>query len=269
MEWFDKNRIPEGNWPFLLATYHSLEELEERLSNSIDLTEGTGELLITGCLEVYRQVIIRRTLDLAQAIVVSWNAGHPIGAIVCARALLETLAIFNSLLRRGEAAAAKGDWTKIGKLVDAYAFSDGSFDTMRIKESSPRLGELVKKFLKSAQPGLEQFWDQICGTAHPNGKQMLQDAGVLHDLRFDVHLSNQNESVLFVAVFNCLYSCCWLLWAMTEFDILLEQIRFGKELPKDHPLVVGKKQSNNLVKNLIPKIGRIEVGPVKTIKHNE
>ena len=123
MLWFETERIPPGNWPFLTTTYAGLREIEASLTGFIDLTEGNQEITITGCLAAYRRAILRRTLDLAQAVIASWNAGQPIGSVVCARALLETLATFHSLRSRAQTAADEGDWEEIGKLVDSYAFS--------------------------------------------------------------------------------------------------------------------------------------------------
>ena len=98
MLWFDRRRIPEGRWPFLNVVRSGLREIEEASVKRLDLTEGTGTVLITGCMQVYRQAVLRRTLDLARATVVAWNAGSQIGAIVCSRALLETIATFQSFL---------------------------------------------------------------------------------------------------------------------------------------------------------------------------
>ena len=60
MLWFDDGRIPQGKWPFLSTAYAGLRELEESLAGSVDLTKGNDEITITGCLEAYRQAILRR-----------------------------------------------------------------------------------------------------------------------------------------------------------------------------------------------------------------
>ncbi len=168
--------------------------------------------------------------------------GHSVGAVVCARALLETLATFSSLLKRSQKAADSCGWSTIGKLVDAYAFSTtvGLDRKNKTDEHPPRVGKLVLEFIKSTHPGKEQFWEQICEVAHPNGKSMLKLAGQLNNSRLHSRSSMENETLLFPAIYNCLYSCCWLRGAMLDFDILLEQIRFGGNLPEDHPLLIKK-----------------------------
>jgi len=181
MLWFETERIPPGNWPFLTTTYAGLQELEASLTGAVDLTEGNPQITITGCLDAYRRAILRRTLDLAQAVIAPWNAGQPIGSVVCARALLETLATFHSLQTRAQIAADDGDWEEIGKLVDCYAFSKSPYRSKESRESQgpPRVGRMVKEFIGETQPGSEKFWDQVCEVAHPNGETLMSFGGIL------------------------------------------------------------------------------------------
>jgi len=74
MLWFDKGRVPPGKWPFLTTVYAGLEQSGESLCGSVVLTEGNDEITITGCLQAYRQAILRRT-DLTHSVAASLNAG--------------------------------------------------------------------------------------------------------------------------------------------------------------------------------------------------
>ena len=253
MLWFDDGRIPQGKWPFLSTAYAGLRELEEPLAGSVDLTKGNDEITITGCLEAYRQAILRRVLDLAQAVVVSWNAGQLIGSVVCARALIETLATFHSLLSRAQIAADREDWEALGKLVDCYAFSRSPrLDKgTRVLEAPPAVGKMVKGFIRDTEIGNEKFWDQICEVAHPNGEKLMSFGGVLQEGRFDAHSSTSNEDWLFPALYNCLYSCCWLIHAMLDFDILCEHIRIGTPPSDDHPLIRQKAMINKVAEDVL------------------
>ena len=253
MLWFDNKRIPPGKWPFLWTACAGLRELEESLVGSVDLTEGNDEITITGCLEAYRQALLRRVLDLAQAVVVTWNARQLIGSVVCARALLETLATFHSLLSRAQIAADSGDWETLGKLVDCYAFSSSSRlnKGTRVPEAPPAVGAMVKTFIRDRDMGNEKFWDQICEEAHPNGKRLMSFGGVLQERRFDAHTSTSNEDQLFPALYNCLYSCCWLTNAMLDFDILCEHIRNGTTTSDDHPLIRQKAMIDKIVEDVL------------------
>jgi hypothetical protein len=263
--WFDKDRVPEGRWPFLRTVYAGFRNIEEVLVEQLDLTEGTSHLLITGCLQAYRQAVVRRALDLAQAAIVSWNAGQLVGAIVCSRALLETIATYHSFLTRAEAAAAVGDWELIGRLVDAYAFSTMSSPNKRKRtpEHPPRIGEIVIDFIKATSPGCERFWEQICDAAHPNGERMLTIAGDLRDLRYEARSAADNESQLFGAVFNCLNASTWLIASDLDFDILLERIRTGGDLPPDHPLITNRDLIDNVVREVAGKLPPMRPGPAK------
>lgn len=253
MLWFDDGRIPTGKWPFLRATYAGLRELEESLVDSVDLTEGKEQITVTGCLEAYRQAILRRVLDLSQAVVALWNAGQLVGSVVCARALLETLAIFHSLLSRAQIAADGRDWEALGKLVDSYAFSrsprlDG---VTHVPDNPPPVGTMVKGFIRDTEVGDEKFWDQICEEAHPNGEKLMSFGGVLKERRFDARSSRSNEDRLFPAVYNCLFSCCWLIHAMLDFDILCEHIRIGELPSDDHPLIRQKALIEKVVQDVL------------------
>ena len=253
MLWFNTARIPPGTWPFLSTTYAGLRELEDSLTGSVDLTEGNDQITITGCLDAYRRAVLRRTLDLVQAVIASWNAGQHIGSVVCARALLETLATFHSLQTRAQTAADEGNWAEIGKLVDCYAFSKSPSLSKgrREPQAPPPVGRMVKKFIGDTQPGGEIFWDQICEVAHPNGEKLMSFGGNLQDRRFDPPVSESNEDRLFPALYNCLYSCCWLIDAMLDFDILCEHIRNGAPLPDNHPLVREKSLIDRVVDGVL------------------
>ena len=249
MLWSDNRRIPTGKWPFLRTVHAGLRELEESLVDSVDLTDGNENITITGCLEAYRQAVLRRVLDLSQAVAVSWNAGQIVGSVVCARALLETLATFYSLLSRAQSAADRRDWKAVGNLVDSYAFSTSPRlgGGPRGPENPPTVGTMVRQFIRDREFGDVQFWDQICEVAHPNGEKLMSFGGVLKERRFDARSSKSNEDWLFQAIYNCLYSCCWLIYAKLDFDILREHIGVGEPPHDDHPLIRQEKQVEKIV----------------------
>jgi hypothetical protein len=212
----------------------------------------------------YRQALLRRVLDLAQSVITTWNAGFPVGAIVCARSLLETIATFHSFLKRAEVAAVAKDWATIGRLVDAYAFSTSSGPKQKASEDDPpRIGAVVKSFLQSTQPGSEEFWNQICDTAHPNGRRMLEYAGALTDQTYTAKSPGADEPDLFIAVFNALHSCCWLMAADDDFEILLAVIRNCGDLEDHHPLLVDRRQREELTASLTKELGPMKAGPAK------
>lgn len=253
MIWFEVERIPQGKWPFLTTISACLREIDEARDGPVDLKEGTDSILITGCLHAYKRAIMCRAADLACAAITCWNAHLYAGAISSSRSLLETIATFHSLLRRCELGALKSDWQTIGRLVDAYAFSTSSGPERKSKKTRtpaepPRIGAIVTGFISETHPGDEAFWDQICDEAHPNGLRMMKTAGELRDGLFLVSRKPRDEAVLFRAVYNCLYSCCWLYSAMeSDFEILLEKIRRGGELPTDHELIVMRDLVDRVV----------------------
>ncbi|AOU99074.1 hypothetical protein BI364_15000 [Acidihalobacter yilgarnensis] len=156
--------------------------------------------------------------------------------------MLETLAIFHSFLKRADKEVKAKEWETLSRLVDAYAFSTSSGPDKKNKstESPPRVNAAVIEFIKNTQKDKEQFWEQICDDAHPNGKRMMLYGGLLQDSRYIDKPIEENERGLFPAVYNSLYSCCWLISAILDFDVLLEEIRYGGDLPEDHELMVKR-----------------------------
>jgi hypothetical protein len=268
MIWFDTNRLPPGQWPFMNAVRNGLAQIESELEPDIDLTEGNEGILITGCMRAYRQAVMRRVLDLAQSVIAAWNGGFSIGAVVSARSLLESVATFHSFVTRAEAAAAAKQWTNIGELVDAYSFmtSSGPAKSKTTEFSPPRIGKTVREFIAATEPGKEEFWDQLCDTAHPNGKRMMDYAGTLSISHFIARAASETEPLLFSAIFNALYSCCWLIQAELDFNILLSVIRNGDDLPAADALMVQRRQQDELAKILTKKLGpTMQVGPARTV----
>lgn len=228
--WFDPDRIPKGSWPFLLTIWDALRSVKDDvLLPSVDLTEGLGAITITGRLEAYRQLILRRALDLAQSTVVTWNSGLAIGAVISARALLETLAAFHNLLEKASCAVASKDWETVSQLVDAYAMSssDGPDRTIGKPEGPPAIGKQVRRFLLAVfGPRAERFWHQISDMSHPNGRPMLRHLMDLGEHQLKARPNLEIEAELFPAVYNCLYAVCWFYCAMSDFDKLLDRTRY-------------------------------------------
>jgi hypothetical protein len=248
------------------AVRNGLAQIESELEPDIDLTEGNEGIVITGCMRAYSQAVMRRVLDLAQSVIAAWNGGFPIGAVISARSLLESVATFHSFVRRAEATAAAKQWTNIGELVEAYAFmtSSGPTKSKRTEFSPPRIGKIVREFIAATEPGREAFWDHLSDTAHPNGKRMMDYAGTLSNSHFVARAPSETESLLFSAVFNALYSCCWLIQAELDFNILLSVIRNGDDLPADDTLLVQCRQLDELTESLTKRLGpTMLVGPAR------
>ena len=264
MIWFQKDKIPDGSWPFLNTTYLSLREIETTSCLiEVDLTEGQGDITISGCMEAYRQIVIRRVLDLVQSVVVTWNSQNYVGSLICSRALLETLAVFYSFITRAKQAIDNEEWDVAYRLVTAYSFStaQGTNKKKKTSEHPPRIRELVIQFIRDQQPGCEQFWEKICDYAHPNGKPMFNCFGELRSKHLYVTPKADLIPSLFVVIYNCIYSVCWFSCAMDDYDIYLKQLRLGAKLPESHPLIIHKKLVDSVVEQLEHEIKRPPVGP--------
>ena len=67
-------------------------------------------------------------------------------------------------------------------------------------------------------------------------------------------LPRLTKDCLFLALYNCLYSCCWLIGAMLDFDILCEHIRIGAPPPDDHPLVQERTLVDRVVDSVLKEL---------------
>jgi hypothetical protein len=235
-----------------------LQTIHDGLNPELDMTEGQGVLTTTGCIQAYREAVLRRVLDLAQSTVVLWNQGFLTGSVVSARGLLETLAIYRTFLRRAESLATDKDWERISTLIGNYAFSrtDKGRDkktgtSARSPDVPPPIGRAVKEFIAEAEPGKEQFWDQVCDTAHPNGFRTMELGGQLGNNRYVARPASEIEGEYFPAIYNALYACCWLTKANEDYEILLEVVRSGEPLPDHHPLIRERRDLDQLVRQLV------------------
>jgi len=87
---------------------------------------------------------------------------------------------------------------------------------------------------------------------------MMLYAGTLADGKYIPHDGAASEATLFVALYNRLYSYCWLSASQLEFDIVLERIRTGAELPADHPLIVHRNMIDKVTAEVASEIGPLQ-----------
>lgn len=263
MHHFNKDRLPSGKWPFLNVALNGLRNLKSGMPLAVDLKEGGDRLTLTGKLTAYRYATIHRVVDLAEAAVLTWNAGSVAGSLVCCRALLETLATMYSLMDGVEKAIKSKDYTKISNMIDAYALSTAAGPRKNIKWTNgpPRIKEMVLYFIRRVEPKGEQFWEDICNVAHPNGDVIMGLNGTQRGGMYDMSHDPAREADLFVAVYNCFHCCNWLIASEIDFEILIKMIRAGGELEIDDPLIVARNLQDRIISDISTQMGRIPVGP--------
>ncbi len=75
MSLFEPHDVPSGDWPELQSADELIARLRVRLRPNYDMTEGSGSLRNSGCMECYTQLMCRRLLVLIDAITIF---GEPI-----------------------------------------------------------------------------------------------------------------------------------------------------------------------------------------------
>jgi hypothetical protein len=242
-----------------------VEIAETIIRDEIDITDGLDGITLTGQLEVFRQIVAHRALDLVQGMVRAWNSGSMIGAAVCGRALLETLGTFHAVMTRCQAAATANDWGEVATVVDTYLFSTsrGRGKRSNAHPRPPRIGDLVVSFIGATQPGSEQFWEQLCDLAHPNGQSTTHLFFTVSATGVVAREPKEREPDVFVAIYNCAYSLCWFYNAMDEFDLLLDHIRLGEAPPDDNPLKTKLAERDRIVAAVLPSLKKVRIGPAR------
>jgi hypothetical protein len=76
---------------------------------------------------------------------------------------------------------------------------------------------------------------------------MMALAGTLADNHYLEKSAADIEPEQFSAIYNALYSCCWLADAGERTEILLEVICSGGPLPVDHPLIIARRATDDFV----------------------
>ena len=238
MIWFEPGRIPPGNWPMISVVYAGLSMLEESLPESVDMTDGNGNLLISGCMEVYYFAVARRVMDCSVGAIAAWNAGALVGSISCARSLLEVLSTFHEFQERVRDSIKGRDWQMVAELVDAYGLSEGRIQNNGENRQAPcNVSRAVKNFIRTIHNGDEKFWNQICNLVHPNGVALIKYGGDLDSDNYQERDDEKTRIELFSALYNCLISCNWFVAVGGEFENLLEEILNGGQADQDQSTV--------------------------------
>ncbi len=192
--------------------------------------DGASSQTVSGHFDGLLQVVIRRIVDLTDSIICCWNSGNCIGAIVCSRALLETLGFLHSLMTRAAKFAVDNKWEDVGKLITTYAFSSGRKAKKRSLEKKykpPIISKMVIGLISDTFPGSQQHWEQICDIAHPNGEAMIFHSDDTITNEFAMADQRERERRSFVPVYNSLHLHAWLFIALTYADELGEWCRSG------------------------------------------
>ncbi len=228
---FAKESLPDGPWPMLFVVERCFRSLEEALVDEVDLTEGLGQLTISGRFRCYKQLILRRALETTQAVALLWSHGLELPAVLTARALYETIASFYDFLRSAKAMEETKNYEALGALVDGFIFSTRDRELLEKGElqKSPHILNQIRAYDAAVQAGSEKFYDRLSDACHPNGYAMLRQYGVLDNARFLSKPAGATRANTFTAIYNSVYQLCWFYTAMADLDSVVDRIQFLPE----------------------------------------
>ncbi len=234
---FDRATVPAGNWPFLRTIENSLQELETSICQEIDLTENLGARTISGSIECYKQLVVRRVVELTKAIALLWRNNLDVGALVASRALLETIVSFHDFFVRTQKALDKKNYKQIDDTLNKFVFSSRDEDRRQRLGlfSSNHILDQIRAYGKAIEPKTELFYSQISDVCHPNGFAMLTQYGSVKDLKFIAGPEGFRRKDTFQGIYNAASQICWFYNAMDDLEKILDRIRYLDEPATKEP----------------------------------
>ena len=163
------DRLPEAEKATIDRLNASIARLNELRATEINIAGPFARSKIAWKLATYQHALLHRVIALADGTALAWNAHSTLSAILSARALMETIAMFAELERKVAAFLAKEDIGSLDALAQQGAFA--SRDEEWIKEfpetKATNILIFVDKFDKRAK-GFRSHYDRLSERCQPN-----------------------------------------------------------------------------------------------------
>ena len=163
---FDRVAVPtDREWSDIETLNAALERLRARRRSQVSALEFP-RAKIAWKLVGLQQVCLYRTVMLADACASSWNSGNTLGAMVAARALMETAAVLHDLEAQLTRFCADEDLDAVDDLVMRRTFAtrlkDWDWET-----PATNIFTLLKK-MEAPFKGITNVYELLCEFCHPN-----------------------------------------------------------------------------------------------------
>jgi hypothetical protein len=167
----DEKLVPEGERSDLAQINSGLEVIAAQRLDSIDpLDEPYCESKIAWNVAVFSNAMVHRFTSLAESVALSWNNSHMLSAVLNARAMSETVAIYWEFSQQFSKVSKTLDFEAINKLAMNYLFSTRDEELLK---DAPELKarqvlnaiDLVDKTLIA---GFRSHYDRLSEFCHPN-----------------------------------------------------------------------------------------------------
>jgi hypothetical protein len=162
-------RLPEKDRQMIEDLNNSVSRLNEMRAVEINISGPFARSKIAWKLATYQHALLHRIIDLADGVALTFNAKSTLSAMLSARAIMETVAVFTELETRVASLLAKEDLGGLDGLAQHGLFA--SRDEEWIKEfpetKATNVLTYINKFDKRAE-GFRGHYDRLSERCHPN-----------------------------------------------------------------------------------------------------
>jgi hypothetical protein len=158
-------------WSEVTPSNNALDRLRASRLSEVRPEGDAGKSKVVWKIAVFQQAILYRIVMLADGCADAWNAGNPLAATLCARAITETSALlldFEARLRKQLCSA--GDFPAIDALVMNRTFSTRLTDWQEQADGvqAQNILTTLKKIDEKLLPGVYHHYEYLSEICHPN-----------------------------------------------------------------------------------------------------
>jgi hypothetical protein len=162
--------LPPESAESLTELNEALTRLHQRRRSEIEVTGRRARSKIAWKMETFCEAMLYRIVDLAESAALCWNADRVLGAMLNARAIVETVAVLYDYEQRIAQLLPAEDLAGVDAITMNRTF--GSRDPDWIRDSpdlqAVNVITLIDKMNAKALPGARSHYDRLSERCHPN-----------------------------------------------------------------------------------------------------
>ena len=164
------NRLPAKERAAFATWNACIARLNEARAGEINLSGPFLKSKIAWKLATYQHALLHRVVALADGVAVNWNGRSVLGTMLCARALMETIAVLSFVERSAAALYEREDLGGLDALGQngTFATRDESLLKDFPESKATNILTYVKRFDERILPGFSEHYDRLSERCHPN-----------------------------------------------------------------------------------------------------
>jgi len=164
------NRLPAKEKAAFDSWNACMARLDEERALEINISGPFLKSKIAWKLATYQHALLHRVVALADGVAVNWNGRSVLGSMLCARALMETIAVFSFLERSAAALYEREDLGGLDALGQngTFATRDEALLEEFPESKATNIVTYIKRFDEKVLPGFNEHYDRMSERCHPN-----------------------------------------------------------------------------------------------------